>query len=206
MTDFDIFSPGNIFDSRDVIERWDEVSAEHDALQEAIDNAAGKVEEWQEALANAKRDAEFAETALENALGSGDDEEISTAESERDDADDEVTRLERELAENEETLKDAETAMEEWTGYEEYAALKDFVESASGYGDWDHGETFIADSYFEEYAEELAEDICGKAVREAEWPFNHIDWEAAAEQLKQDYTSYELPGNGGNTVTYWARS
>jgi hypothetical protein len=83
---------------------------------------------------------------------------------------------------------------------DELDALSEFEEE---YGpqiaDYQHGETLIEDSYFEEYAEEMAYDI-GAISREAGWPANHIDWEAAAEELKQDYTEVELFGN-----TYWAR-
>jgi hypothetical protein len=168
MADFDIYSPGDIFDSRDVIECFEELEAEHGALQDAIDRAAELLEECRNDEQDAGED------------DGGTSEAVLQADAE---------------------LKEAEEAMETWDSYDEFMALKSFVDSAKDYGDWDHGETFIADSYFEEYAEDLAEDICGKAFREAEWPFNHIDWEAAADQLKQDYTSYEVNGS-----TYWARS
>jgi antirestriction protein len=65
--------------------------------------------------------------------------------------------------------------------------------------DWRHGETLIRDSYFEQYAEQLAEDI-GAIDPNAKWPLNCIDWEAAADQLRQDYTAVEFDG-----VTYWIR-
>lgn len=171
--DFDINSPGDIFDSRDVIERFEELQAEHDLLQEAIDEAA-------EAFDVAKcevEDAERGEGSMVDAVAA----EVAMG-----------------IAEA--NLKEAETAMETWTDYEEFAALKSFVDEASGYGDWDHGETFIADSHFEDYAQELAEDI-GAVKRNAEWPYTCIDWKAAAEELKADYTSYEINGS-----TYWARS
>jgi hypothetical protein len=80
----------------------------------------------------------------------------------------------------------------------ELAALRAFAEDASGAEDWEYGETFIRDSYFVDYAQELAEDI---GVPEVDrWPTRHIDWEAAADELKGDYTSYDFDG-----VTYWAR-
>lgn len=83
---------------------------------------------------------------------------------------------------------------------EELTNLEDLAKQAEGYGDWEYGETLIRDSYFAEYAEELAEDI-GAINKSAAWPLTYIDWDAAAEALKQDYTSIEFDG-----VTYWMRS
>lgn len=62
--------------------------------------------------------------------------------------------------------------------------------------------TLIAEDDFEEYAEELATDL-GYIDDEQgnRWPFNHIDWEAAADELKQDYTTVEYDGD-----TYYIRS
>ena len=88
---------------------------------------------------------------------------------------------------------------------EELTLLEGFLKQMAGYGgdeQWD-GEwypvTLIRDSYFEEYAEQLAED-CGTIAKDAEWPARHIDWEAAAEELRHDYTAFEFDG-----VTYWGR-
>lgn len=61
--------------------------------------------------------------------------------------------------------------------------------------------TFIADSHFEDYARELAEDIGAiKRGRDMDWPCNRIDWEMAAEDLQQDYSQVEVDGE-----TYWYR-
>ena len=65
-------------------------------------------------------------------------------------------------------------------------------------GDW-YPTGLIRDSYFEDYARELADDI-GAIDRHAQWPTNHIDWKSAAEALQEDYTSAVLDG-----VTYWMR-
>jgi hypothetical protein len=67
-------------------------------------------------------------------------------------------------------------------------------------GDWRHGEALILDSHFENYARELAEDI-GMVDKSDQWPNRCIDWEQAAEELKQDYSSFEIDG-----YTYWMRS
>ena len=83
---------------------------------------------------------------------------------------------------------------------EELRVLLALQDEASGSPDWPHGETLIRDSYFESYAQELAEDI-GAYKDSSQWPGNCIDWGQAAEQLQQDYTSVEFDG-----VTYWIRS
>lgn len=73
-------------------------------------------------------------------------------------------------------------------------ALDEIGEEASS------GVTLIADDYFEKYAQEYAEDVFSGDVKIDSWPFNRIDWEAAAEDLKVDYTSIEIDGD-----TYWYR-
>lgn len=83
---------------------------------------------------------------------------------------------------------------------EELDALRALAEEAEGYAaDWNHGEALIRDTYFTEYAMQMAEDI-GAIDRDATWPANYIDWDAAAEALKQDYTCVEFDG-----VDYWIR-
>lgn len=85
---------------------------------------------------------------------------------------------------------------------EELKALEDLAEKAEGSPDWLYGETLIRDSYFEDYAREFAEDAgMLKGLKGDEsWPFNCIDWEEAADQLKQDYFSVDFDG-----VYYWIR-
>ncbi len=65
--------------------------------------------------------------------------------------------------------------------------------------DYRYGAAVIADSYFEEYAQQLADDL-GLINSEANWPTCHIDWEAAADSLKQDYTSFTFAGQD-----WWVR-
>ena len=93
-------------------------------------------------------------------------------------------------------LEDSEDADE----IEERAALVALAEQAEGYApDWQYGETLIRDSYFKDYAMELAEDI-GAIDSNASWPNTCIDWDQAARELQMDYTSVEFAG-----VTYWIR-
>lgn len=89
-------------------------------------------------------------------------------------------------------LETAQSALEEWDAGEEAAELKELqslADDLSGYGDWSHGDTIIREDHFQEYAEELAEDCCGMSKKlVGRWPYCHIDWEAAADALKADYT------------------
>lgn len=107
-------------------------------------------------------------------------------------------------AENDGERATASAALDEWDTGDAGAELKGLralVDEAEGYcPDWRHGAALIRDSYFETYARDLAEDISGAELRAASWPFDHIDWEAAAEALKMDYTAVEFDG-----VTYWVR-
>lgn len=75
----------------------------------------------------------------------------------------------------------------------EYRALKALADQGEGYGDWRRGETLIAEAYFTEYAQQLADDI-GAINKDATWPSCHIDWEAAAASLKKDYTEVDFGG------------
>lgn len=105
-----------------------------------------------------------------------------------------IEELESEIEDGEESGQDVEDEKEE------LAELKALAEQGEGYGDWAHGETLIRESYFVEYAEQLADDI-GAVNRESSWPNNHIDWEAAAAELKIDYMSLDFGG-----TEYWMRA
>lgn len=65
-------------------------------------------------------------------------------------------------------------------------------------GDW-YPVTLIRDSYFKEYAQELADEL-ELVPSEYSWPTSCIDWDHAARELRMDYTSVEING-----VTYWYR-
>jgi hypothetical protein len=89
----------------------------------------------------------------------------------------------------------------------EWCALRDLIAEASGYAaDWEYGETLIRDSYFKEYAQELAEDCAPFPAKSKEsellnsWPYRCIDWDQAARELQMDYTAVDFDG-----VTYWVR-
>src|SRR6478735_10802985 len=56
--------------------------------------------------------------------------------------------------------------------------------------DFNFGETLICEHNFTAYAQQLAEDV-GAIDRSYSWPCCHIDWEAAATSLKQDYSELD---------------
>ena len=94
-------------------------------------------------------------------------------------------------------------AMDEREDWEEdeLTALRALAAEGQDYAaDWKYGAALIRDSYFEDYAQQTAEDL-GAISRDAAWPLNHIDWNAAAEELKIDYSSISFDG-----VDYWVRA
>ena len=107
--------------------------------------------------------------------------------------------------------REAWTALSEWgttpgdAEAEELAELEALAEELRGAGGGDHqweGDWYprelIADYSFEEYAQELADDI-GAINSDAGWPNNCIDWERAARELAMDYSMVEFRG----TDYYW---
>lgn len=100
-------------------------------------------------------------------------------------------------------LEAVEEALSEWDESEEGNELKVLLalqEEAEASPDWKYGETLIRDTYFETYARELAED-CGMIEKCDTWPGRCIDWEQAADELKQDYFSVDFDGQD-----YWIRA
>ena len=98
-------------------------------------------------------------------------------------------------------------ALAEWEtdNAEELAELESLLDDLNGMGgdeqwegDW-YPVTLIRDSYFQDYAQELAEECC-MIDTNAKWPMTCIDWEQAARELQWDYSSVEVNG-----VTYWTR-
>lgn len=73
-------------------------------------------------------------------------------------------------------------------------------------GDW-YPVTLVNSDHFTEYAQELAEEMAEPGMRDAAWPYRHIDWEAAANKLQQDYSCVDLKPmeEGGEAATYYYR-
>lgn len=88
----------------------------------------------------------------------------------------------------------------EYPGLEDISRFEELRELFDEIGEDAKDESAIEKSYFEEYAQELAEDI-GAIDRDASWPLYCIDWEQAARGLAMDYTEFDFDGG-----TYLVRS
>lgn len=98
----------------------------------------------------------------------------------------ELEELSDQIADGEEPLTD-----EERDRYEELVALKDQLGELN---DWRFGPTLIREDYFEEYAQQFAEEV-GAIPEDNSWPVYCIDWEWAARELAMDYTSVTFDGH-----------
>lgn len=174
----DITNSDLYIDSRDVIKRIAELESDKD-------DARTNLEEAKAALADAER--AYSEAADDDRKAGELGDAVTDAKAE---------------------VEHAQAAVNEWEkGHEseswesrDLRALLALQEEAEGYSDWAHGATLILDSEFENYARQTAEDT-GAIGRDPPWPVCHIDWAAAADALKEDYTSVGYDGE-----TYWVRS
>lgn len=96
-------------------------------------------------------------------------------------------------------LGDEDNDIDQDTLFYELRDLRALSAEGESLADWEHGVTLVRDSYFEEYARDLAADLGGIHERN-QWPATCIDWERAATELQQDYTPIDFDG-----VTYWGR-
>lgn len=129
---------------------------------------------------------------------------LNELEDEREDLEDAVTILKDELKDcdpdekedYENDVADAIEALQEWDDkYKE--ELDELYTMRDEIPEWRHGEALIAEEDFAEYAEQLADDLYGIHNH---WPFDHIDWDAAADALKADYSTIDYQG-----TTYFYR-
>ena len=88
---------------------------------------------------------------------------------------------------------------------QELAILLKVQEQADDCSDWKYGEALIRESYFTDYIKELIDDCyeLPKEFNSGAWPWRHmtLDYEAAADEAKDDYTWIDFDG-----VTYLIRS
>jgi hypothetical protein len=150
------------------------------------------VDKYQDILDSRDVDSRIEELEAERdaLLGALDEARTASGEAQRDGRDDVHA----------EEVTAAQAALDEWGDGEELAALVAFRDEADGYcSDWRYGATLVRDSYFQDYAQELADDI-GALGKDTQWPHTCIDWGQAARELRADYSSAELDG-----VTYWFR-
>jgi len=102
----------------------------------------------------------------------------------------------RQIEERIDFLEDTEDE-DEKTELDALLAFREEIQSITR--EYEHGETLIRDSHFQDYAEQLAED-CDMIPKGLSWPMTCIDWERAANELKYDYSCADFAG-----VTYWVR-
>jgi len=111
------------------------------------------------------------------------------------DSRDVIARIEELESDKEATEDDPELDLFDDDDQEELNALTALaVAGEACAADWQHGETLISDNHFEEYAQDMAADI-GAISSDAAWPACHIDWTAAADALKHDYTPVFFDGD-----------
>lgn len=77
--------------------------------------------------------------------------------------------------------------------------LRKLAEQGEDFADWEYGETLIHEDYFTEYYTELIQDTSDVSDWDA-FPFRHIDWDAVADEGKQDYSTIDFDGQ-----TYYIR-
>ena len=176
----------DVIDSRDVIARIEELEREREEAMEADEERAEELRE--------ERRLFDGEPVLEGESVNDACREYEWAQAYPDDA--------AELAQIEE-LTDDGTPRVLWDASadgEELKTLKTLADQCEGYGDWRHGETLIRESYFRDYAMQLADDL-GAVPDNVGWPLTCIDWERAARELQMGYTEVDYDG-----VSYFIRA
>lgn len=198
----EICNTDDVLDSRDIIKRIAFLRSARDDLEAEVNTAQGNFERSRTLLDNAEGEVEAAAKELEIASAAGADEEsIDLLQVALDDAEGEAEQLKSEYDENEATLEAAQGALDEFPEQDELSALEKLESDCSGASDWQYGVTLIHADHFTQYAEELAEDVCSYDSSKVRWPFTCIDWEKAAQELKQDYFEVDFDGE-----TYYARN
>ena len=157
----------NTLDTRDLYKRQQEL----EDLKQAVESAQEELKEAEDAL------------SLHSSEGEGFTDEDKEAHDEQTEA-------------LEEAVSDAQTALDDaqaeyGTDEQEELAELDNLESEIG-REWKHGEQMIPESEFEDHAREMADEISD--TKADVWPYTCIDWEKAADELKQDYTSVSYQG------------
>lgn len=180
----------DIIDSRQVIARIEHLEEYETAFTDAQSDFIDAVNDRNDARqAVEELTAELAGAIETHGYGS---KQADTAEEQLTLAKEKFAESEDAVADAEVDLRDAESEFDQ-DMQDELKALRELAEQGEGYGDWAHGETLIRREYFPEYARQLADDI-GAINRDAKWPLSHIDWEAAADELENDYTVIDFDG------------
>jgi DNA repair exonuclease SbcCD ATPase subunit len=160
-----ITNSDDVIDSRDVIERIQELEAEREALAETLEETRSAHEEAEAAKADVDSGDADADHDLAGKL------------------DDLATRLE-----------EARHELEEWDDQngEELKGLKKLNDEGESLDDWEYGVALYRESYFVEAMQEMVQDI-GDLPKNIP-AYLEIDWEATAKNLRVDYTEIEFDG------------
>lgn len=183
MTTRSISNSDDVIDSRDVIDRIDELRGELDTLVEAAQEAQGNLEDAEDDEARQAAKVQFDEAM---------DALVLWLECDNDDHPVEIAKA----------IKPPVGSLKDY-GYSDDArelfALEALADDAAGYApDWIHGATLIRESYWVEYVQEMLVDI-GDLPKELPH-YIEIDWEKTADNIRADYTDADFDG-----VTYLIR-
>ena len=186
----EITNSADILDSRDIIARVEWLEEKETAITDAKEALTGAEETEAERIESLAEQIAELEKMPDDGVDSYADELLALNEQHNMES--------AELTAAREAVDDAEADFDD-DEREELKLLRELAEEGEGLSDWRHGETLIRESYFEEYARQLADDL-GYLDSQKGWPFTCIDWEQAAKELEQDYTSLSF-----GDVTYLAR-
>ena len=156
-----ISNTDDVIDSRDIIERIEELTGDFQALVDDIENA------------ETEEDKEAAFVALSDWLG---DEDVT----------DELKALD--FVDLDFDAVSVWAEVDDAHDLKVLLALADEADCSPG---WAYGGTLIHEDYFTRYIEELIHDCyeMPKEFESGAWPWRHmtIDYEAAADEAMQDY-------------------
>lgn len=168
-----ISNTDNVIDSRDIIERIDELTGDFQALVDDIE------------AAETDEEREMAFSALSAWLIGH-------------------TNIVPDLKTIEEITFDDVVEWAESDDAHELKALLALADEAECSPDWSYGEMLIYEDYFTDYIEEFINDCyeLPKEFNSGDWPWRHmtLDYEAAADEAKQDYMEVNFDG-----ATYYIR-
>jgi hypothetical protein len=106
---------------------------------------------------------------------------------------------------NDEDVIDSRDVIDAWEANKDsddpsILALGELIDECEDYvEDWKYGVSIIRDTYFRNYAMDLADEL-GLMPDGYVWPISCIDWDQAERELQMDYTSVNFGG-----VIYWVR-
>lgn len=94
---------------------------------------------------------------------------------------------------------DEDLTEDEKEEYNELYRIREELIDEYGKDNWEWGYGFIRHDYFPDYAEEFAKET-GAIDDKQDWLTRHIDWDAVADDMQEDYWQVEMFGS-----TYWTR-